>query len=168
MIQIGLILGIFLMSVFSTRADIVKTETLTKGEKTVYLLHDTHVSTPNAKLQAAAIDQALKETPDVKFLIQQVEPITETDKKFSSCVDSFKGFVEKRIFSDTLPEEHDNDDKQYGIAPCLDSADPKKIYINQLENWISTSWNFHINEESLAEIVKNIDIKNNESDEMGL
>ena len=84
----NLVLGTLLLLSAIIKADIIKTETLLRGDRAVYLLYDTHVSTPNAKLQAAEIDRALIEMENVKFLVQQVEPITEADKRFSNCLDN--------------------------------------------------------------------------------
>jgi hypothetical protein len=93
------------------QADIVGTETFARGDKTVYLLYDTHVSTPNAKLQAAAIDQALKVTKNVKFLVQQVEPIFDADHQFCSCLDNLNEI--KFLVEADEPKFPDFKDKEY-------------------------------------------------------
>ena len=167
-------------------ADIVKTETFVRGKKTVYLLNDSHVSTDKAKLQAAEIEKALKETKDVKFLIQQVEPIFEADRRLSNCLDDLneikfiveakedeelkvaseiklKNLFDKNIVSGTANFREylslKKDDHSYGVAPFLDSSDSKKFYINHLKNWIRHSWRFFINEETFIEAVKKVNLK---------
>jgi hypothetical protein len=179
----NLTFGILLIYSIVIQADIVKTETFVRGDKFVYLLHDTHVSTDHAELQARAIDQALKATKNVKFLVQQVEPIFEADYRLCDCLDDLSKVIfnvcedeiirkeiegkEKFVLSggDICATNHEPNlkmkktDPYYGVAPFLDSFDCKKFYINQLQDWFGGFFRFFTNEEYFIAMVKEVHLK---------
>jgi hypothetical protein len=146
-----LIFGTIFSIGFLTQADIVKVETLTRGDKSVYLLYDTFVSTDNAQAQAVAIEEALKKTENIKFIVEQPEPLTKADKRFSNTLDQL-----------IKPEDKNDikDDHSYGVASLLDHSDPKKLFINHLRSWIKLSWHLSLDEYSLLEIITNLDFSN--------